>query len=213
MEWKAWKKFCGLKLKRYIYLLSPNKIEKNFYSALEKVLSKKKIEFFQLRLKNTSKKKILKIGKKIKRITKKYKVKLIINDSPEITKKISADGCHLGQLDPSIEYAKKILKGKIIGITCHGSLRLVDKAIKAKPNYIAVGSFFSSKLKPNAKRAKMKIIKQIKNKTKIPIVAIGGINKKNYKKIMSKGANYIAISSYIWNNPDLKPFNAIKKFY
>tara|TARA_B100000029_G_C17323221_1_gene868958 strand:+ start:264 stop:866 length:603 start_codon:yes stop_codon:yes gene_type:complete len=200
-------------LKRYIYLLSPNKIEKNFYSALEKVLSKKKIEFFQLRLKNTSKKKILKIGKKIKRITKKYKVKLIINDSPEITKKISADGCHLGQLDPSIEYAKKILKGKIIGITCHGSLRLVDKAIKAKPNYIAVGSFFSSKLKPNAKRAKMKIIKQIKNKTKIPIVAIGGINKKNYKKIMSKGANYIAISSYIWNNPDLKPFNAIKKFY
>ncbi len=200
-------------MKRYIYLLSPNKIEKNFYSALEKVLSKKKIEFFQLRLKNTSKKKILKIGKKIKRITKKYKVKLIINDSPEITKKISADGCHLGQLDPSIEYAKKILKGKIIGITCHGSLRLVDKAIKAKPNYIAVGSFFSSKLKPNAKRAKMKIIKQIKNKTKIPIVAIGGINKKNYKKIMSKGANYIAISSYIWNNPDLKPFNAIKKFY
>tara|TARA_B100000700_G_scaffold18232_2_gene17905 strand:- start:2109 stop:2714 length:606 start_codon:yes stop_codon:yes gene_type:complete len=200
-------------LKRYIYLLSPNKIENSFYSNLEKVLSKKKIEYFQLRLKNTSKNQIVKIGKKIKKITNKYNVKLIINDSPELAKKIGADGCHLGQLDPSIKHAKKILKKKIIGVTCHGSLKLVDKAIKAKPDYIAVGSFFSSRLKPNAKKAKIKIIKQIKNKTKIPVVAIGGINRKNYKKVMSQGANFIAISSYIWNNPVLKPINAIKKFY
>ena len=55
-------------------------------------------------------KKLSKIAKKIKKITKKYKVKFIINDSPKIAKKINADGCHIGQSDSSILEAKKILK-------------------------------------------------------------------------------------------------------
>ena len=58
----------------------------------------------------------------------------------------------------------------------------------------------------------MKLIKETKKKTKIPIVVIGGITNKNYKKLISLGANYIAISSYIWNNPTLKPEIAIRKF-
>ena len=54
----------------------------------------------------------------------------IINDSPKIAKKVNADGCHIGQLDPSITYTKKILKKKIIGVTCHGSIKIVNKVIK-----------------------------------------------------------------------------------
>ena len=77
---------------------------------------------------------------------------------------------------------------------------------------LAIGSFFKSKLKPNAKKANLKIIKEIRKKTRIPIVVIGGINDKNYKKLMNLGANYIAISSFIWNNPFLKPETAITKF-
>ena len=100
----------------------------------------------------------------------------------------------------------------MVGVTCHGSNNLIDRAIKNKADYIAIGSFFDSKLKPNAKKANIRIIKETKKKTKIPIVAIGGINNKNYKKLMSLGANYIAISSFIWNNPFLKPEIAIKKF-
>ena len=199
-------------MKRFIYLISPKKINKNFYYNLSKVLSSRKIKFFQLRLKKVSKNKIIKIGRKIKKITKKFNVKLIINDSPQIAKKVNASGCHLGQLDSSIVYTRKLLKKKIIGITCHGSVKLVKKAIQNGPNYIAVGSFFKSKLKPNAKKANTKIIKEIKKKTKIPVVAIGGINDKNYKKLIRKGANYIAISSFIWNNPSLKPETAIKRF-
>ena len=145
-------------------------------------------------------------------LTKKFNVKLIINDSPEIAKKVNADGCHLGQLDTDISKAKKILKKKIIGVTCHGSIKLVNEAIKDKPSYIAVGSFYKSKLKPKAKKANIKIIKKIRKRTKIPVVAIGGINDKNYKKLTRKGANYIAISSFIWDNPFLKPGDAIKKF-
>ena len=199
-------------MKKLIYLISPEKIDNNFYYNLTKVLSVKKIKFLQLRLKKAKKNKIFKIAKKVKRITKKFNVKLIINDSPEIAKKVNADGCHLGQLDTDISKAKKILKKKIIGVTCHGSIKLVNEAIKDKPSYIAVGSFYKSKLKPKAKKANIKIIKKIRKRTKIPVVAIGGINDKNYKKLTRKGANYIAISSFIWNNPFLKPEIAIKKF-
>ena len=210
---KFGKRNCGLtSLKRIVYLVSPNKINKNFYSKLEKVLASNNTKFFQLRLKKTSKIRIIKVAKKIKKITKKFNVKLIINDSPEIALKINADGCHVGQTDTSIFKAQKILKNKIIGVTCHNSKKLASEALSRKATYIALGSFYKSKLKPGAKKANMKILKWAKKNIKKPIVVIGGINDKNYKNLIIKGANYIAISSFIWDNPFLKPELAIKKF-
>ena len=199
-------------LKRIVYLISPNKIYPNFFTDLQKVLSSKKVFFFQLRLKNSNNNQIIKIAKKIKPITAKYKVKFLINDSCKIAKKINSDGCHLGQSDESIHLAKKNLKNKVIGVTCHNSKILALKAVKEKASYVAFGSFFNSKLKPNAKRTSLKILSWAKKNIKKPIVAIGGINEKNYKKLIKAGANYIAISSFIWNNPFLKPESAIKKF-
>ena len=95
-------------MKRLVYLISPSKIYKKFYFDLIKVLSSKKVKFFQLRLKKLSDKKILTIAKKIKKITKKYNVKLIINDNPGIARKINADGCHIGQSDGSIFKTQEI---------------------------------------------------------------------------------------------------------
>ena len=199
-------------MKRLVYLISPNKIYKNFYNDLEKVLASDKVEFFQLRIKKMSENKIIKIGKRIKNITRKYNVKFIINDSIKITKKVNADGCHIGQYDGSISEGRKKLKDKIIGVTCHNSKKLAQMAIKNKAEYVAFGSFYSSKLKPNAKKADLKVLKWAKKNIKKPIVVIGGITDKNYKKLISAGANYIAISSFIWDNPALKPKFAIKKF-
>jgi len=199
-------------LKRLIYLISPNKIYSNFYIKLNKVLASKKVLFFQLRLKNKSSDEIVKIGKKIKIITQKHNVKLIINDSYAIAKKINADGCHLGQGDESVELARKNIKKKIIGVTCHGSKKLALEACKNKCDYVAFGSFFKSKLKPKAKKVDLKILIWAKKNIKKPIVVIGGITDKNYKKLIKSGANYIAISTFIWNNPFLKPVEAIKKF-
>ena len=119
------------KKSKFIYLISPNKINDDiFYYNLEKIFKTKKISFFQLRLKKESKKKIILIGKKIKKICKKYNVKFLINDDPFIAKKLNCDGCHLGQKDMCISKAKKILKNKIIGITCHNSKKLINKAVK-----------------------------------------------------------------------------------
>ena len=91
------------KTKKFIYLISPNKIDENsFFYYLKEIFKTKKIAFFQLRLKKVRSKKIIYLGKKIKKLCKKYKVKLIINDSPILTKKIGADGCHIGQSDISL---------------------------------------------------------------------------------------------------------------
>ena len=199
-------------MKKLVYLISPNKIDENFYSSLNKVLSFKNVKFFQLRLKNVSQKKLLIIGKKIKKITIKHKVKFIINDYFIFASKIKADGCHMGQLDGSFKIARKKLKGKILGITCHNSKILANNAIGYNADYIAFGSFFKSRLKPNAKKANLNILKWAKKNIKKPIVVIGGINNLNYKKLMHAGAKYIALSSFIWDNPKLKPEQAISKF-
>ena len=198
--------------KKFVYLISPNKILTNrFYNQLEQIYKLKKVAFFQLRLKKESKKNKLIIGKKIKKLCKKYKVKYIINDDPLLAKEINADGCHLGQTDMNIVLARKVLKKHIIGITCHNSKKLIRKAIKNKASYIALGAFFSTKTKRAKYKASIKVLNWAKKTTNIPIVAIGGINLNNYKKLLLNKANFLAISSYIWNNKKYKPIEAIRK--
>jgi len=197
--------------KKFIYLISPNKIKKSFFKNLIDVLKLKKVVFFQLRLKNTSFKKKILIGKKIKKICKKYNTKFIINDDVLLSKKLDADGCHLGQKDMKITKARKIIKDKIIGITCHNSVKLAKLAVKEKADYLAFGAFYISKTKKTKYLANLNLLKRIKKITKTPIVAIGGINSKNYKNLLLNKANFLAISGYIWNNKKLKPVEAIKK--
>ena len=197
--------------KRFIYLISPNKITGKFYQNLDKILKTGKVGFFQIRLKKYSIKHKIFIGKKIKKICKKYDVKFLINDDPFLAKTLNADGCHLGQKDMSITEANKIIPNKIIGITCHNSIRLAKKAIKDKASYLAFGAFFSTKTKKVRYKAKIKILHEVKKITKTPIVAIGGINNNNYKKLLLNNSNFLAMSSYVWNNKKYKPLETIEK--
>ena len=197
--------------KKFIYLISPNKIPNSFYKNLKLILKTGKVGFFQLRLKNYSQSKKMIIGEKIKNICKKNKVKFIINDDPLLALKLDADGCHLGQKDMNIKIAKKILSKKIIGITCHNSVNLAKKAIKAKADYIAFGAFYQSKTKKTKYVASVNILNKVKKFTKTPIVAIGGINAVNYKNLLLNNANFLAISGYIWKNKKYKPLQAIER--
>ena len=200
------------KTNRFIYLISPNKfLPINFYKNLEKVFKTNKIFYFQLRLKKINKRKIFEISKKIKKLTKKYKIKFIINDDPYLAIKVGADGCHIGQKDFSIKKARIILKNKILGVTCHNSLKLVNKAVLNGANYIALGSFFPTKTKKVKFRCNLNTLKKVKKFTTIPVIAIGGINNRNYKKVLLNKANFLAISSYIWKNKLLSPEEALKK--
>ena len=197
--------------KKFIYLISPLKIEKNFYYDLKNIFSQKKVSFFQLRLKKENFKKKLIIGKKIKKICKKFNVKFLINDDVYLAKKLNADGCHLGQKDMNILKARKIIGNKIIGVTCHNSIELAKVALENKASYLAFGAFYSSKTKKTKYKASISLLKKAKKISKNPIVAIGGINSNNYKKLLLNKANLLAISGYIWKNKKLKPLEAIKK--
>ena len=199
-------------MKRYIYLISPQKIRGiKFYKELHKVLKTNKVKYFQLRLKKTSTLNLLKISKKVKKIVKKYNVKFLINDNPLVARIADADGCHIGQKDMDFKSSRKILgKNKIIGITCHNSKKLALEAKRLGANYVAFGSFFKSQTKKAAFKANLAILRWAKKKINIPTVAIGGINSSNFKKILSNGADFIACSNYIWNNKKLDPVSAIK---
>ena len=197
--------------KKFIYLISPNKITNDFYKNLKLVLNSNKVEFFQTRFKKYSLSQKLLIGKKIKKICKAKKVKFIVNDDPWLAKKLDADGCHLGQKDMNIHEARKIIENKIIGITCHNSIKLAKNAIKSGANYLAFGAFYSTKTKKTKYKANNKILNATKKITYIPIVAIGGINLRNYKNLLLNKANLLAISGYIWNNKKYEPHKAIEK--
>ena len=198
--------------KRFVYLISPTKISDNsFFKSLELVFKSKKVSFFQLRLKNEKLSKKIIVSKKIIKICRKYGVKFLVNDDPILALKVNADGCHLGQKDMNIIRAKKTLKNKIIGITCHNSIRLAKKALMNGANYIAVGAFYKTKTKKVKFRAKPSILRKIKKLSDNPVVAIGGINEKNYKKLLLNKASFLAISGYIWNNNKYKPYEAIER--
>ena len=195
---------------KFIYLISPNKIDSGFYKNLKLVLKTNKVSYFQMRLKKYSLKKKISVGKKIGRICRANKVKFIVNDDPSLAKKLNADGCHLGQNDMSINEARKIFGNKIIGVTCHNSIKLAKLAIKSKASYLAFGAFYSSKTKKVRFHATTKILKKVKKLTNIPVVAIGGIDYSNYKNLLLNKANFLAISSYIWNNKKYKPDKTIE---
>jgi len=196
--------------KKFIYLISPNKINKDFYKKLKLVLNTNKVSFFQMRLKKYSLKQKILIGRKIKRLCRSNKVKFIVNDDPWLARKLNADGCHLGQKDMTVNEARKVVGNKIIGITCHKSIKLAKIAIKLKANNLAFGAFHTTKTKKVKFHANTKILKKVKKLTNIPLVAIGGINSSNYKNLLLNKANFLAISGYIWNNKKYKPEKAIK---
>ena len=164
-----------------------------------------------MRLKKYSLDQKIIIGRKIKKIFKNKKVKFIVNDDPLLARRLGADGCHLGQKDMKIEKARSIIGNKIIGITCHNSLRLAKNAINSKVNYLAFGAFYQSKTKKTKYQANVKILNEVDKITNIPKVAIGGINASNYKNLLLNKANFLAISSYIWKNKKFKPLQATER--
>ena len=196
--------------KKFVYLISPATINRSFYQDLTEVFQQKKVSFFQLRLKKDPFKKKLIIGRKIKKICKRFNVKFLINDDVFIAKKLKADGCHLGQKDMNIIKARKLIGKKIIGVTCHNSVKLSKIAVKNKADYIALGAFNNSKTKKIKFIASINFLRKVKKITKTPVVVIGGINSNNYKNLLLNKANFLAISGYVWNNNKLKPNEAIK---
>jgi len=134
-----------------------------------------------------------------------YNVAFIINDDVELALSTGAAGVHLGQSDGELKDARDRLgNDAIIGITCHDSLPLAEKAEQQGADYVAFGAFFPSKTKPNAKPAPLELMQLAKQKLTLPVVAIGGISVDNASKIIAAGADMVAVIHALYAQNDIK---------
>lgn len=191
-------------IKPILYLVTDRTVIKHgtFLEVIEQAL-KGGVNVVQLREKGRSEDEIIALAKEFKELTHYYNVPLIINDSPSIAKQSGADGVHLGMSDGEVSEAREFLGGKaIIG----GSARTVERAIMLESqgaDYLGVGAVFGTKTKTDAKTINTDILSDICHSAKIPVVAIGGVNKENVIRLKGTGANGIAVVSAIMGSDDI----------
>lgn len=162
------------------------------------------VDIIQLREKNLDFNSFLESAIKIKKLTEKYNVPLIINDNIEVCRQSNADGVHIGQGDTPLSKARKVLgKDKIIGVTA----KTIQQALEAQLNgadYLGVGAMFGSTTKKDAIPLTFQQLADIRKSITIPIVAIGGINANNIDKFANTNVDGIAIVSAIYGQTDIK---------
>ena len=196
-----------------LYLITPPSIvPEKFKIELIEALKPGIVKTLQLRLKNFRDQEIVDIGKFLIPICHKFNVHFLINDRPDLANKIGADGVHLGEDDCSIELSRKILgNSAIIGSSCYNSKHRAMQAAEKGADYVAFGAFFETQTKIPKYKAKPDLISDWSTISKVPCVAIGGINPENCQGIIDAGADHIAVINSVWNNKN-GPYVAVKSF-
>ena len=194
-----------------IYLISDykNPAIDDLLDKTEKILDVG-ISLFQFRDKNSKYEIKKSTALKLQTLCKKYNTLFIVNDDVVLAKEISADGVHLGRDDMDIDMARKILGDKIIGVSCYNNLEDAITAEIMGADYIALGSFFNSPTKPEARKIAIDLLPIAKSKLNIPVVAIGGITPENGKQLVDNKADFLAIISGIYASTDI--INSVKAY-
>ncbi len=194
-----------------IYLISDSKnlAIDDLLDKTEKILDVG-ISLFQFRDKNSKYEIKKSTALKLQTLCKKYNTLFIINDDVVLAKEISADGVHLGRDDMDIDMARKILGDKIIGVSCYNNLEDAITAEIMGADYIALGSFFNSPTKPEARKIAIDLLPIAKSKLNIPVVAIGGITPENGKQLVDNKVDFLAIISGIYASTDI--INSVRAY-
>ena len=162
------------------------------------------VTLVQLREKDISTLEFYNIAFKVKRVTDKYNVPLIINDRLDIALSIDAAGIHVGQDDMPAEIARKLVGDKkILGVSV-ATVEEAKKAEKDGADYIGVGAMFPTNSKDDARAVSIEILKKIKESVAIPVVAIGGINTKNVSLLEPTNIDGIAVISDVLGKDSIK---------
>lgn len=145
-------------------------------------------------------------------IAQEREVAFIINDRPDLALKTGADGVHVGQSDASCKKARAVLgDDATVGVTCHDSKHFALVAGEDGADYVAFGAFFPTATKETEFKAETGLLEWWSYATTLPSVAIGGITPENCRPIVRAGADFLAVSSAVWNHPE-GPAAAIKAF-
>jgi thiamine-phosphate pyrophosphorylase len=198
-----------------LYLISPLEVGGDFPARLEEALSAGPVAAFQFRVKGLSNHDAARLAAPLQEICKAHDVAFVVNDNVTLAKRLKADGVHLGQSDGDIREARTELGADVqIGVTCHNSRHLAMEAGEAGADYVAFGAFYPTTTKQVEHIAEPEILTVWSKFMEIPCVAIGGITPDNAKPLVDAGADFIAVSSAVWDHPDgravaIKAFNAV----
>lgn len=168
-----------------------------------KELVELEVPLLQLRIKDREDREFARLALEIREITKGTRTLFMVNDRLDIALVSGADGLHLGQDDLPLSLARGILgPEKLIGLSTHS----VQEAIEAEAlgaDYIGLGPIFKTSTKPHLVPKGIALIKEVRKRVNIPIVAIGGINKENVAEVLSSGADGVAVASCLAKTKDL----------
>jgi thiamine-phosphate pyrophosphorylase len=199
-----------------LYLVTPVKLEpKSFADTLKRALDAGDVASLQLRLKEVSDNDIRRAVETLMPIAQRAEVAFILNDRPDLAAELRCDGVHIGQDDASYDEAREAVgRDSIVGVTCHNSRHLSIHAAEAGADYVAFGAFFPTSTKEPKEMAEIETLRWWSEMMVVPCVAIGGITAANCKPLIEAGADFLAVSSGVWDHPQgpaaaVKAFNAL----
>lgn len=199
-----------------LYLISPSRIApKDFSAVLKDALKGGDVASFQLRLKDASDEEICRATDMLRPLVQDKGVAFILNDRPDLASQLGCDGVHVGQQDASYAQARQIMGADaIVGVSCHNSRHLAMEAAEAGADYVAFGAFFPTRTKQAETRADLDLLRWWSELMVVPCVAIGGITPDNALDVIKAGADFIAVSSGVWDYPQgpeqgVRAFNAL----
>jgi thiamine-phosphate pyrophosphorylase len=184
-----------------LYLITPAKLEpRAFAEDLKRALGAGDVACLQLRLKDASDDEIARATDALMPIAQRADAAFILNDRPDLAARLGCDGAHVGQQDASYAQARAAMgRERIVGVTCHDSRDLAFDAGEAGADYVAFGSFFPTTTKEVQFRADVELLAWWAEFMTVPVVAIGGITVDNARPLVEAGADFLAVSSGVWN--------------
>lgn len=196
-----------------LYLITPPKLEPvAFADILARALDAGDVASVQLRLKGVGDDAVRDAAHVLRPVAQSRDVAFIINDRPDLALETGCDGVHIGQQDATYEEARQALGAdRIVGVTCHDSHDLGIEAADKGADYVAFGAFFPTATKRPKTRAGTDILQWWSELTTVPSVAIGGITPENCLPLVRAGADFLAVSSAVWDFSG-GPAAAVKAF-
>lgn len=186
-----------------LYLISPLDVGGDFPAQLEAALGAGPVAAFQFRVKGIDQHEAARLAAPLQAICATHDTAFIVNDDVALAKRLAADGVHLGQGDGDPKEARRILGPDAqIGVTCHGSRHLAMEAGEAGADYVAFGAFYPTTTKTVEHRADPEILTWWQSMFELPCVAIGGITPDNAAMLVEAGADFLAVSGGVWNDPE-----------
>lgn len=188
-----------------LYLITPPAIDDlaAFGRELAHALDAGDVAALQIRLKDAPDEVIEAAVDVLTPICHARDVAVILNDRPDLAAKLDCDGVHVGQSDTSYAEARRLVgKDRMVGVTCHDSRHLAMEAAEAGADYVAFGAFYPTTTKEAPTRADPEILSIWQESMEVPCVAIGGITVDNAREIARAGADFLAVSSGVWNHPE-----------